>query len=70
MRFRLACTAVISIGTSLLLLSAIRCTQAAEIKIVSPGAYEDIEGEDNRSGIWPVLSVPRHFPSSVLDARR
>ena len=33
------------IGTSLLLLAGIRCAQAAEIKIVSPSAYEDIEGE-------------------------
>jgi hypothetical protein len=40
------------IGTSLLLLAGIRCTQAGEIKIVSPGAYEDIEGPD-RTGIWP-----------------
>jgi hypothetical protein len=33
------------IGTSLLLLAAIRCAQAGEIKIVSPSAYEHIEGE-------------------------
>jgi hypothetical protein len=33
------------IGGSLLLLAAIRCTHAAEIKIVSPSAYENIEGE-------------------------
>jgi hypothetical protein len=33
------------IGTSLLLLSGIRCVQAGEIKIVSPSAYKDIEGE-------------------------
>jgi hypothetical protein len=35
------------IGASLLLLAAIRSTQAAEIKIVSPSAYEDIEGESS-----------------------
>jgi hypothetical protein len=35
------------IGTSLLLLAGIRCTQAAEIKIVSPSAYEHIEGESS-----------------------
>jgi len=52
MKFRPVCTAVISIGTALLLLSGIRCAQAAEIKIVSPGAYKDIEGPDH-SGIWP-----------------
>ena len=34
-----------SVGTFLLMLAGIRCTQAQEIKIVSPGAYEDIEGE-------------------------
>jgi len=45
MKFRPACAAVVSIGTALLLLAGIRCAQAAEIKIVSPGAYEDIEGE-------------------------
>ena len=45
MKVRPACAAVVSIGTALLLLAGIRCTQAAEIKIVSPGAYEDIEGE-------------------------
>jgi hypothetical protein len=33
------------IGTSLLLLSGIRCAQAGEIKIVSPSAYKDREGE-------------------------
>ena len=45
MKVRPACAAVVSIGTALLLLAGIRCAQAAEIKIVSPGAYEDIEGE-------------------------
>ena len=45
MKVRPACAAVVSIGTSLLLLAGIRCAQAAEIKIVSPSAYEDIEGE-------------------------
>ena len=45
MKVRPACAAVVSIGTALLLLAGIRCAQAAEIKIVSPSAYEDIEGE-------------------------
>jgi hypothetical protein len=45
MKVRPACATVASIVTSLLLLAGNRCTQAAEIKIVSPGAYEDIEGE-------------------------
>ena len=44
MKVKPARAAVVSIGTALLLLSGIRCAQAQEIKIVSPGAYEDIEG--------------------------
>jgi hypothetical protein len=35
------------ISTCLVLLAAIRCAQAAEIKIVSPGAYENIEGAES-----------------------
>lgn len=50
MKVRPVCAAVISIGTSLLLLAGIRCAQAAEIKIVSPSAYEDIEGEGGVGG--------------------
>ena len=50
MKFRPACAAVVLIGTSLLLLAGIRCAQAAEIKIVSPGAYEDMEGEGGGGG--------------------
>jgi hypothetical protein len=42
-----------SIGTSLLLLAGARCAQAAEITIVSPGAYEDIEGPDRSAGNFP-----------------
>src|SRR5688572_21746145 len=45
MKVRPACAAVDLIGTSLLLLVGIRCTQAAEIEIVSPSAYESSEGE-------------------------
>lgn len=52
MKVRLACAAVISIGTALLLLSGSRCAQAAEISVVSPHQYADSEGPD-RSGIWP-----------------
>jgi hypothetical protein len=37
--------AVVSIGTALVLLAAISFAQAAEIKIVSPSAYQDREGE-------------------------
>jgi len=46
MKIRPVCAAVVSIGTVILLLAGIRCAQAAEIKIVSPGAYEGIEGEE------------------------
>jgi len=45
MKVRRACAAVFSIGSFFLLFAGIRCAEAAEIKIVSPGAYEDIEGE-------------------------
>jgi hypothetical protein len=45
MKFRPACAAVALIGTSLLLPAGIRCAHAAEIKIVSPSAYENLEGE-------------------------
>ena len=36
--------AVALIGTSILLLAGVRYTQAAEIKIVSPSSYKDLEG--------------------------
>ena len=52
MKVKPACAAVISIGTSLLLLSGIRCSQAAEISVVSPHQYADSEGPDH-SGIFP-----------------
>jgi hypothetical protein len=44
MKVRPVCAAVASIVTSLLLLAGIRCVQAAEITIVSPSAYKDVEG--------------------------
>jgi hypothetical protein len=47
MKVRPASAAVVTIVSSLLLLAAIRGTQAAEIKIVSPGGYKDIEGEES-----------------------
>jgi hypothetical protein len=56
MKFRPARAAVVSIGTVILLLAGIRCAQAAEIKIVSPGGYEDIEGPNfsgEDGGVWP-----------------
>jgi hypothetical protein len=53
MKVRPACAAVAAIVTSLLLVAGIRCAQAAEIKIVSPGAYEDIEGPNQSLPNWP-----------------
>jgi hypothetical protein len=40
-----ACAAMVSLGTSLLLLAGIHGSPAAEIKIASPSAYRDREGE-------------------------
>lgn len=40
-----ACTNVAIIGTSILLLAGVPCSQAAQIKIVSPSSYKDREGE-------------------------
>jgi hypothetical protein len=54
MKFRSPCAAVVSIGTFLLLLAGMRTTQAAVIKIVSPSAYEHIEGE----GAFGSISQP------------
>ena len=55
MKVRPVCAAVVSIGTALLLLSGIRCAQAAEISVVSPHQYADSEGPD-RTGIFPEAS--------------
>ena len=57
------------IGTSLLLLSGIRCAQAAEIKIVSPGAYEDIEGEGATDpNCCPPFRYQQVFPAADFAA--
>jgi hypothetical protein len=64
MKFRPACAAVASIGTSLLLLTGIRSAQAAEIKIVSPSEYEDQEGE----GIFGGSSEPPYRYQQVFPA--
>jgi hypothetical protein len=53
MKVRLACAAVVSIGTALLLLSGIRCAQSAEISVVSPHQYADSEGPDSTGGDFP-----------------
>ena len=57
------------IGTSLLLLAGIRCTQAAEIKIVSPSAYEDIEGEGSvNADCCPPFRYQQVFPAADFAA--
>ena len=57
------------IGTSLLLLAGIRCAQAAEIKIVSPGAYEDIEGEGvTNADCCPPFRYQQVFPAADFAA--
>ena len=53
MKVKPACAAVVSIGTSLLLLSGIRCAQAAEISVVSPHQYADSEAPDRTGGDHP-----------------
>jgi hypothetical protein len=69
MKVRLACAAVVSIGTVLLLLSGIRCAQAAEIKIVSPSAYEDIEGAGATSAdCCPPFRYQQVFPAADFAA--
>lgn len=45
-KIKRACTNVVLIATSLLLLAGTPTSQAAEIKIVSPSAYKDREGEE------------------------
>jgi hypothetical protein len=70
MKFRPARAAVFSIGTSLLLLSGIRCAQAGEIKIVSPGAYKDREGEGTTipGNTYPPFRVQQVFPAADFAA--
>jgi hypothetical protein len=60
---------LVLIGTSLLLLAGIRCTQAQEIKIVSPSAYEDIEGEGEvGEDCCPPLRYQQVFPAADFAA--
>jgi hypothetical protein len=56
--------AVVSMGTALVLAAGIRFTQAAEIKIVSPSAYKDREGE----GLFPGDSQPPYRYQQVFPA--
>lgn len=64
-----ACAAVVFIGTSLLLLASTRCTQAAEIKIVSPSAYKDKEGEGAGSeSCCPPYRYQQVFPAAEFAA--
>jgi hypothetical protein len=56
------------IGTSLLLLAGMRGAQAVEIRIVSPGAYEDIEGEGSGSGCCAPDRYQQVFPAADFAA--
>ena len=56
------------IGTSLLLLAAIRCTQAAAIKIVSPSAYENTEGAGVVGGNFSPFRYQQVFPAADFAA--
>ena len=58
-----------SVGTLLLLVAGIRCTQAQEIKIVSPSAYEDIEGGGEvGEDCCPPLRYQQVFPAADFAA--
>jgi hypothetical protein len=60
--------AVVSIGTALLLLAGIHSSQAAEIQIVSPSAYEDIEGEEGGGGSTSPFRFQQVFPAADFAA--
>jgi hypothetical protein len=69
MKLRPPSAAVALIGTSLLLLAGIRCTQAAEIKIVSPSAYEDVEGAGSTDdSCCPPYRYQQVFPAEDFAA--
>ncbi len=56
------------IGTSLLLLAGARSTQAAEIKIISPSAYDDREGEAGGGGGTSPHRYQAVFPAADFAA--
>jgi hypothetical protein len=57
------------IGASLLLLAGAGSIQAAEIKIVSPSAYKDIEGEGNNADCCsPQFRYQQVFPAADFAA--
>jgi hypothetical protein len=61
--------AVVSIATSFLLLAGVRCAQAAEIKIVSPSAYKDREGEGSvGDSCCPPFRYQQVFPAADFAA--
>ena len=60
--------AVVSIGTALLLLVGIHSPQAAEIKIVSPSAYQDREGEEEVDGDLSPYRFQQVFPAEDFAA--
>ncbi|MEX2141783.1 MAG: PEP-CTERM sorting domain-containing protein [Pirellulales bacterium] len=59
---------LLAIGTSFLPLAGIRSTQAAEIKIVSPSAYEHIEGAGSAEGCCSPFRYQQVFPAADFAA--
>ena len=68
MKVRRACAGVVLICTSLLLLAGIHCTEAGEIKIVSPSAYKDIEGESAVGACCGPYRYQQVFPAADFAA--
>ena len=63
MKVRPACAAVVSIGTALLLLSGIRCAQAAEISDRFAQRRTQTRGSRPFRNLAGSCSGPRHRPS-------
>ncbi len=61
-------TSLASIGIALLLLASIRSGQAAEIKIVSPQAYQNREGEGWAENCCPPFRHQQVFPAADFAA--
>jgi hypothetical protein len=59
---------VFSVGTALLLLARIPSSQAAEIQIVSPSAYEYIEGPEGGAGGTTPFRFQQVFPAADFAA--
>src|SRR5215467_304206 len=62
------CTNVALIGTSILMLAGIHSSQAAEVKIVLPSAYEDVEGEGEVDSDLAPYRYQQVFPAEEFAA--